>query len=259
MSSAVEQELRHMPYIGITGFTKPHEAETLLETFGVPESRMLMVGVLVSSKTLAGEPARRPGRYPLVSRIAGIFPDHPRALNVIHYATKEPETLDGQVLQLVSIGGQNLGGLQFNMTWPEVAMIRRIHERLPALRLILQIGARAVEAVEHSPLRLARRVGDYRETITDALIDPSGGQGKGLHPEVVHQFLHGIDALHQPIGVGVAGGLGGADFSQLNALLRDFPYLSIDAEGKLRRESDDQLDVEAARSYLVGAKKFFRC
>ncbi|MBI2450547.1 MAG: hypothetical protein HYV47_03355 [Candidatus Nealsonbacteria bacterium] len=105
------------PYVGITGFMRRQEVSAVLEQANL-RVRMLMVGVLVSSKTLSGRQNKWPNRYPKIKEMADIFPEDPNALNLIHYNTDEPETLANQLLELTDRGGHNLRGFQLNIAWP---------------------------------------------------------------------------------------------------------------------------------------------
>ncbi|MDI6734376.1 MAG: hypothetical protein QMD50_02710 [Patescibacteria group bacterium] len=54
----------------------------------------------------------------------------------------------------------------------------------------------------------------------------------------------------------VAGGLQAKNLDLLKPLIKEFPELSIDAEGKLRDEKD-KLDFIAVKKYLEKAKEIF--
>ena len=65
-------------------------------------------------------------------------------------------------------------------------------------------------------------------------------------------FLEINDRLIQPIGIGVAGGLGPGVMSMLDPLTARHSALSIDAEGHLRDE-DDHLSLWRVEHYLTRA------
>ncbi|MDP3947688.1 MAG: hypothetical protein Q8Q41_03295, partial [bacterium] len=156
----------------------PQEVRAGLRCFAASASRKLMVGVLASSKTLAGRTNKWPGRYPKMERISEIFQVHPAALNLIHYNTDEPETLSDQLLRLVEISGENLHGFQLNVAWPLVEELEKFHEATSwKQRLVLQVGGGAMARVEHSPQKFADMValyGGFVGVVDDVLIDPSG-------------------------------------------------------------------------------------
>jgi len=56
------------------------------------------------------------------------------------------------------------------------------------------------------------------------------------------ETFHGL--FRDQVGIGVAGGLDAENVRELAPLLRDWPDLSLDAEGRLR-EADDTLGAKA--------------
>ncbi len=87
--------MRPKPYVGIAGVTTAEDLQAVLRVVtAVRLDRLVVVGVLASSKTLAGKVTRYPQRYPGKRDIAGLCQSHSRVLNVIHYATDEPDTLE---------------------------------------------------------------------------------------------------------------------------------------------------------------------
>ncbi len=111
------------PYIGVTGFMSRAEVGKALAVVPQKSSHRLMVGVLMSSKTLAGEQAGRPGRYPKKEAVADIFVNDPRILNLVHYSTSNTETLLGQLMEITDLAGPDLDGFQFNIAWPSILQL----------------------------------------------------------------------------------------------------------------------------------------
>ena len=223
-------------YIGVSGFMRSDEVRGALAVF--PDcGRSLMVGVLVSAKTLSGQRNKYPNRYPLVEDIANIFTDDPRCLNLIHYASDERPT-NAALEHLLRIGGPHCHGFQFNGEWPHRAgLVGLLLRAGPGLRVVLQV--RDFD-IPNKPY--------YGGLVTDVLIDASGGRGLPLNVTAardgVRRFLN-WDGL----GCGVAGGLCAETVGALAPLMAECPGLSIDAEGRLRTEEDD-LDMAKVRAYL---------
>lgn len=216
------------PYFGITGFTTAAEVHGALDLLPPSPGRLLMVGVLTSNRIRASP------RIPAVEAIPGIFPDDPRALNLVHYFTDEPATLGRQLAGLAGRCGPNLHGFQINGLRPTRADLEEIRSARPGLRIVLQIG---------SPEEAARQVDDL-------LLDASAGQGRPLDPDTVLPFLRELKATG--LGLGVAGGLSAANLHLLEPLLAEVPDLSFDAESRLRDE-EDRLDFERVREYVEAA------
>lgn len=235
--------------MGITGFMSLYEVLHVLSALPADANRLVMIGVLASLKTMRGIKNKWPNRYPAMDEIAGIFPDHPLALNLIHYNTKEKETLGDQLVAMTEFGGANMHGFQLNIAWPSLDVLAEYRKAYPAKQIVLQVGGHACEMANHSPEQLAARVADYDESVEYALLDPSGGYGKPFDPERVRDYLLALKAKNLEMGLGVAGGLSPATLNLVEPLAREFPDLSIDAEGRLRTPKD-HLDLNAVRDYL---------
>jgi hypothetical protein len=240
------------PYIGVTGFMTEVEVAAAVAAFdALPNSRqrVLMVGVLASSKTLRGEQNRWPNRYPKVGEIARLLSPHRRVLNLIHFATDDQHTLRDQIEQLMDFGGRYLDGFQLNMSWPEPDHFRVVQ----GMRIVLQLGPRAL-AMCNDPDQVAVRLDDYNSLITDVLLDGSGGHGVPIDVESAATYVRAIGARHRELGLGVAGGLSHEGLDRIQPLMDEFPWLSFDAEGRLRTPApEDTLDLELTRRYIAKA------
>lgn len=256
-------------YIGITGFMSREEVRAVGEVVP-PGGHRLMVGVLMSSKTLAGFSNKWPGRFPKREAIADIFIDHPRMLNLIHYSTDEPKTLFAQLQEAMMFGGPLLDGFQLNVAWPPVSEIRKFRLAHPKQFIVLQVGKKAMAAIEESPDRLAAMVSLYalspHASFIDAvLIDPSGGRGECFPAGQCREYLRALQAGIPHIDLGVAGGLSAETLDTLcpaseytDGIIEEFPYINLDAEGRLRTpQPEDALNIEAAKKYLMKAYDIF--
>lgn len=244
------------PYIGVTGFMKKLEVVAALETLdGLPytSNRKLMVGVLVSSKTLAGRPNKWPNRYPAISDIAKLFPPDRRTVNLIHYATDDRHTLADQLKELISLGGKYLDGFQLNVCWPEPSTIALLPS---TMRIVLQLGGGALKEADDDPTTVAKRLDAYQGVITDVLVDASGGRGIPIDVKIAEAYIRTIGNRHPHIGIGVAGGLSSKTCGQLQRLANTFYAISLDAEGRLRTE-EDHLNVEEMKDYISIADSLF--
>lgn len=245
------------PYIGITGFMSLNDALHVLNIVPTNAERLIMIGVLASLKTMRGIQNKWPNRYPSMDKIAGIFPRHPRALNLIHYNTKEIDALGDQLIAMTNFGGENLHGFQLNIAWPSPAALEAYRKTNPSKQIVLQIGGHAFEMVNRSPEILSAKVArEYSGLVEYVLLDPSGGYGRPFDPERAQEYLNALKESNLDIGLGVAGGLSPATLNLVESLTRDFPNLSIDAEGRLRT-TDDHLDLNVASEYLRVALSMF--
>src|SRR5688500_4717527 len=177
------------PYLGITGFTSATQVREALALVPPTSRRLVMVGVLASRRTCAGLPERSPRRLPAVESIPEIFPDHPHALNLVHYYTDEPATLGRQLADLAGRAGPNLHGFQINGIVPTRADLEEVRSERPALRIVFQM---LLGLLASSPREAACRAQDVAGLVDDILLDVSGGQGRPLDPEGVLPYLRAL-------------------------------------------------------------------
>lgn len=247
----------HPPYIGITGFVNPHEVAVVLDCMPRESHRLLMIGVLASSRTLKGQQSRWPNRYPGVSDIAAIFPQHLLALNLVHYNTGEPDTLCQQLVELTRLSGPDLHGYQLNIPWPPVTELNEYRKQFPEMKMVLQISQTSLQIVDSSARDLVDKLAqEYVGLVDYMLLDPSAGYGIPLDPSWAAEYLTSIQEADLGMGLGVAGGLSPSSLDLVQPLVNDFPDLSIDAESLLRDE-DDCLDTGNARDYINKALQLF--
>jgi hypothetical protein len=238
------------PYIGITGFVSRQEVEAMLALMPAEGRHKLMVGVLVSSKSLCGVANRWPNRYSEVEEIQSIFVDHPCALNLIHFNFKKDlgGKLSDEMAILMNIAGPACHGFQLNIPWPSLDELRLFRNEYPNVVIVLQIGSRAFERVRN-PDVMASLINAYSRHIDYVLLDPSCGFGQPLNQA---QLLYYLESIYQPslgIGYGVAGGLSAGTFHLIPEIVKRYPDICIDTEGLLRDE-EDRLNLDEAGDYL---------
>jgi|GEM_PF-1643800 len=244
------------PYVGVTGFTLGFEVETALKEVPHGADRSLMIGVLVSDKTLRGEQNKYPRLYPGIQHpnaLEKLFLAHPAAFNVIHYNTSNPEALRPQLVAVVNTGGPNLHGIQLNM-WTEVADLEWFRKRYPTISVIQQVGGMVQHACHHKPRAIAEWIRERRDFIDYVLLDSSDGTGLNLNVAYMEEMIGRI--IQKVLGkmplIGVAGGLREETLRNIEPLLRLYVELSYDAQGKLRDEKSGggDLVVPRMKAYL---------
>ncbi len=248
------------PYIGVTGFMTQSEVASAieaLERFSPWISHQLMIGVMVSARTLAGEPhGSRPNQFPDVNDVVGLFPPHRRVVNLIHFNSKDraPAIWANDFLRLKVVGGRNCDGVQINIPWPVPSVLACLKGK----RVVLSIGHEAQRMAQHDPNRVVSLLREYVEmdVITDVLIDTSEGKGITLNSNAVEPYLHAIRRAYPSLGIGTAGGLCAEVMGKMKSLTATFPNLSFDATTRLRTPSD-HLNVDAMAKYLRTASSLF--
>ncbi len=248
------------PYIGITGFTNPEEIAVALDAFPKKSNRKLMIGVLATYKSLRGISMKPKWakQTPKRETIRDIFPNDERVINLVHFSTEEGQEklVLADMIRVHELAGPNIHGFQLNLAWPkrQIDDYRIIVGCKP--RIVLQIGQKAVEMAGGTPQGVVDMLYHYLGSINGVLFDPSGGLGKPFDIEHTCEFLSAIAEQGWDIGLGIAGGLGPESLNLVKPLLTKFPDLSIDAQGRLRN-IENNLDMEAVKTYLVKASQMF--
>lgn len=243
------------PYAGIAGFTTPDEPRAVLAAMPAHPVRKLGVGVLTTSSILLGEGISNPRRYPPRSRIADIFPDDPRAVNLVHVAWKPMERFGSvydQLMRARDAGGDRCHGLQVNGVQAALPGDFKAYARAyPNDRLVFQFRNTALPAKQIATALLL-----YGWSITDVLFDASAGEGKPMNVMHMAEVLSTIRESYPHLGIGVAGALFADVLPLLQIPLLNVPRVSTDAESKLRTESD-QLDIKKATAWMDAHERLF--
>jgi hypothetical protein len=175
--------------------------------------------------------------FPALKEIEAIFAvERNKTYRVLHYADYENVEFEHCLELATTYGGPRLQAIQLDMTWPDRAVLGRHHQKHPALATILQAGKAALERVANDPMKFVQRLTPYlEESLVDAvLLDRSMGRGVEMDPNVLRGYIEEIRARYPKLHLIVAGGLGPYSLDQLRPLWRQFPWLSIDAQSRLR-------------------------
>lgn len=263
------------PFIGITDFTNAAEVQDMLAVFqdaGGPEiDRVLQTGVMTSKKVLTDVPTKWSKAFPKKEDLRGIFLHHSRLLGTLHYADYEdaPE-LERDLDRALSYayhgaawqpGTWCMRAIQLDMIWPDPAKLLRFSEWNASLRVILQVGKEALSQVDDDVDKLLKRLEAYKRCVDDVLLDKSAGKGLGMDAEGLRPFVDAVLKRGPGMGVVVAGGLGPESLHLVEPLVREFPTISIDAQGKLRPSGDalnERISWTMAERYLRKAIAMFR-
>ena len=146
------------------------------------------------------------------------------------------------------------------MVWPDPGMIASgVHTSRRHVEVILQIGKNAIEQAGNDPQAVVEKLADYDGVIHRVLLDKSMGKGLGMDAQSLLPFARAIRQNFPKLGIGAAGGLGPKTMDLVKPLLREFPDLSIDAQGKLRPSGNamDPIDWDMAETYLARALEMF--
>ena len=219
----------------------------------------LMIGVMMSYKTLNNIDTRWKIAFPRKEDISDIFVEHPCAFNTLHYADYDGIDISKNLIEATSWGLPSINAIQLDMIWPNPKQIQEYHEMFPWLKKILQVNSKALEKVDNDPEKMLTRIDEY-ESIDSILLDKSMGRGLGMDSNALRPFIEIITQKRPNLGIAVAGGLGPDTLHFVEPLIREFPDLSIDAQGKLRSSGNslDPIDWSLAEIYIEKAVKLFK-
>lgn len=258
------------PYVGITGPVTKKEVNSIINEFkdagyNMDSPHIPMLGYLASLKTLKGQPIDNL-RYPKIDDLYSLLEQADGGvLTMIHYNSREMNTLAEQVGQLFErIYEDNLcKAIQLNIIWPDIKQLKQIKDKFPDMQIVFSASQKVTAG--KTPEEISERIGLYGNTINYVLIDPSGGRGLEFD-------LNSSLALYQelknktPYLIGFAGGFTGSNVAERAQKLisetkgSDF---CIDAEGGLRDKrsnayGDDDLNMKKVREYLQSVSAVLR-
>ncbi len=244
------------PYIGICDVASAAEARRLAELVPYGFSHDVMIGLMMSHKTLYDVPSQWTDVFPKKEDISAIFIADPRALNTIHYAdyavgTNADRELAKTLAMVVSYGGPYLRAIQLDMIWPDPLELRKFRERFN-IPIVLQVGTNAMAVCGDDPVASCERLMSYGNSVDAVLFDRSMGEGKDMDADLLAKYIGVLVADCPDLLPAVGGGIGPYSMGPVASLVAAYPKLSFDAQSKLRPSGDkkDPLDILLAERYL---------
>lgn len=257
--------MRH-PYIGITDFETTQQVNNMLVVFNRakeeslnPIKHKLMVGLMISYKTLNNIPSKWSSVWVPKENIKDIFIDHPLAYDALHYADYDGKTEAKHLVSAIKYGGENIHSLQLDMIWPSAQMLTELKNEYPKIEIVLQVNTPALKQIGDDPKKLIQRLEGYENIIDFVLLDKSMGRGKGMDASALLPFIEAIYNSGLSLDVAVAGGLGPRTLHLVESIVKKFPFISIDSQGQLRPTGNalDPIDWKMASEYLSKAVNMF--
>ncbi|MBU1644437.1 MAG: hypothetical protein KKA62_03375 [Nanoarchaeota archaeon] len=259
------------PYIGITGPVNVQETKDICREFSeagysMESPHIPMLGFLVSYKTLNGQTTQN-RRYPSANSLPELLKaTDGQVLTMVHYNSKEIDTLSKQVAQIFDGVYENglCRAIQLNIVWPDIGHVARIKDQHPEMQVVFQASHKAMDGKK--PNQIAKGVKDYTDSISYVLIDPSGGRGMPFDLESSVAIYSELRGQCPDLTIGFAGGFTGENVApRLREILKQIEEdkFCIDAEGGLRDKvtsayGDDLLNIEKVRGYLQSASSVLR-
>ncbi|MFA5987102.1 MAG: hypothetical protein WC797_00400 [Candidatus Paceibacterota bacterium] len=277
----------YSPYIGVSCVENGKQSREILSCYDEAcaelglglAGRKIMVGTATSFNHILGLPVTHESRFTPLDRLADIFTNHRRALNIVHLAFNGRSSFchrDEVLKRIADAAGKNIHGIQINDGFPDrnfcfwTAVIRA---RFPHWRVIFNLS-KAMENVgkdlslnvrpdrrcmKYAVRELAQAMRQFCPGVTDILVDASGGKGVSL-PLVAAKIFFNVFSDECPhLNVGFAGGLGpGKRLEVVSALSREIGInFSIDAETHIRDRRADRLSLAKTKKYILQSAKIF--
>jgi len=238
-------------YSGVCDVISPEQARAMAEQLRQNRkspNRKIMIGSMAGHFTLKpdeDDPGEQRSVFPSKEKISLGFTDDPDVLNTVHFADlyrpRDVQTILEDLELVVQYGGEHLHAIQLDVTWPNPEEIEKFKDGHPQLIIILQIGQFAFEETDNDPQKVMDRLREYGDSIDFVLLDMSMGRGVGMESEGLLSLLRLIRKELPRLRLTVAGGLGPDSMDLLEPIAREFPDISIDAQGRLK-PADTKVD-----------------
>lgn len=257
-------------YSGVCDVYSPEEAIAMADELRKERknpNRKVMIGVMTHPLVLnpdLDDPKEVRGVFPAREEIAGGFTDDPDVWNTVHYADLYGPDAGQNIAEnlelCVKYGGEYLDAIQLDVTWPKPDEIKKFKKNHPNIFLILQVGKFALKDIGNEPKAIVDQLREYDHSIDFVLLDMSMGKGVGMEAGGLLPLLRVIRKDLPYLGLAVAGGLGPDSIDLLKPITKEFPDISIDAQGNIKKNAPrDALghmvstypaDLERSKEYL---------
>lgn len=254
-------------YISVTAGKNAEEVNAVISEFqkagySLNGKYVPAIGMQVSEKTLSGI---KPGNLrfaefaeiPLLMQIAS-----GKAMPVIHYNTKNTDTLFEQVSKSLEPNYDYCKLVQINATFPDASHFEKLKARFAGLKISLQVDYRQMDIDD-----AASKIIAYGNCIDYVLIDPSRGRGDLFDIEKSCSLYLRVKEKMPDYGIVFAGGFSGDNAEKLLTEIADkikTNEFSICAEGNLRDKISDErwgmdiLNIEKVKCYLQAVSKVLK-
>lgn len=241
------------PFVGIIGIRTGRERliaseEFIWAGFNSTSTHRPMLGVLADHTE---DPSKK------LNAVFGVTPES--YLNVIHYSAGHMGNLSEQLEELLVARSPHIAhfGVQLNMLFPPEGQLARLKERLPGIRIVVQVPFHLIGRGGLGQLEGYAR--GHREFVDDYCLDPNPASGgPALEPYKYKPYFEAVRNGDPSCGIAFVGGLGPENVTEQ---LKGFKELvgskrfSIAAESQLRN-SNGTLSKQKLGDFLKQAGNF---
>lgn len=242
------------PYIEVCGITEEREIAvlgTLIEERGIGHRskapHRVVLGIKASSESLAlGYERPLKSTFLTAWEIDDLMVtfDHYKIDSVLHYRTSELVTIGLQAVGVCAAFDPDL--VQIDADWPDMTLF------VAEPRLILRIKEGARDRITSNLAVFSFQQEGDENFPGGVILDQSDGRGIPLDTDGTLAALRDINQLMPDLNLAITGGLDAESLPRILPIIREFPRLSISAEGCLRRPNGE-IDLEKALAYLAKA------
>ena len=247
------------PYIGVTDFTTRQQVEEIKALIPDNSTHRLHVGAMISHKTLNKIPTQTGWENIWLNSegLQKLFVKDDSVFNIIHYADygQPALTTSQNLIEAVKLSGDGVSGIQLDMLWPTHALLADLKNAFPDVAIILQVSHQAINSLSKQ-VTLKDVLSQYKLAgNTDyILLDYGMGRGTSFEPDQAMSLVKLALEVFDEKSVALAGGLGPESYHNLVDIFKKFPFLSCDAQGKMRSSGSavDPIEIDLVKAYVQG-------
>lgn len=245
------------PYICVQGVTERSEVSALakqLDSSRADEESRAAHRLVLGINIKAEDPNPPPARHLAHNAIKMILCDTCDVTQVdvcLHVASDNPPAMGYVAMGIMEAFTPSL--LQINDHSPNLdPLVDECRDDI-----ILRIGPETLPCLQGEPKRIAAYAETYSAcTYLRIMLDASAGRGIPLDVDFTLACLEAIREAIPDVELGISGGLDAETLPRILPIIREFPHVSISAEGRLRTP-DDKLDVVKAVAFIEKAYELF--
>ena len=239
------------PFVGFTNYTSSEDAFELLAAVPQGFPRPIMLSACLDDASINEDASQSKYNCLGAQLVQTMFLDRPNVLHLIECKFTSPETLYKKLAKATILGNKTLCGFQLSTTHTSYSAIQKFRKSFPSMRLVLKINRQDLARVGNEPIIFAAQIktqfsGLVNDIIFDIKQDPDL---EVLHLRSYAGFIKKVHEYEVGLGIGIYGAMDDHLTEAAAYLLKEFPFLSIQADCN-PNHSSERIDVFAAAAYI---------